>query len=45
MLLRTYLRHGAKVCGPPAVDRLFKTIDYFVVIDADNMAQRDAFFE
>ncbi|MDX1502969.1 MAG: GNAT family N-acyltransferase [Thermoanaerobaculia bacterium] len=45
MLLRTYLRHGAKVCGPPAVDRLFKTIDYFVVIDAATMSQRDAFFE
>ena len=27
-LLRTYLNLGAKICGPPALDRSFKTIDY-----------------
>lgn len=32
-LFRTYLRFGAKVCGPPAIDRLFKTIDYLVIFD------------
>jgi len=32
-LFRTYLRFGAKVCGPPAIDRLFKTIDYLVLFD------------
>lgn len=32
-LFRTYLRIGAKVCGPPAIDRAFKTIDYFVLFD------------
>jgi putative hemolysin len=32
-LFRTYLRYGAKVCGPPAIDRLFKTIDFFVIFD------------
>jgi len=46
-LLRTYLRHGAKVCGPPAIDRLFKTIDYFVLFDVDEMPRRmfQTFFE
>ena len=32
-LFRTYLRYGAKVCGPPALDRHFKTIDYLVLLD------------
>jgi putative hemolysin len=36
-LFRIYLRHGAKVCGPPAIDRLFKTIDYLVIFDVDAM--------
>jgi putative hemolysin len=33
-LFRSYLRFGAKVCGPPAIDRQFKTIDFFVLFDA-----------
>jgi putative hemolysin len=33
ILFRTYLRYGAKVCGPPAIDREFKTIDFLVVLD------------
>lgn len=32
-LFRLYLRYGAKVCGPPALDRFFKTIDYLVLLD------------
>ena len=32
-LFRTYIRYGAKVCGPPAIDRFFKTIDYLVLLD------------
>ncbi len=36
-LFRIYLRHGAKVCGPPAIDRQFKTIDYLVIFDVDAM--------
>lgn len=32
-LFRTYLRFGAKVCGEPAIDRSFKTIDFFVLFD------------
>ncbi|MEM6455147.1 MAG: GNAT family N-acyltransferase [Acidobacteriota bacterium] len=39
-LFRTYLRHGALVCGPPAIDRLFKTIDYLVVFDVQAMDER-----
>ena len=46
-LFRTYLRFGAKVCGPPALDRAFKTTDFFVVFDADEMdaKTRRLFFE
>jgi putative hemolysin len=36
-LFRIYLRHGARVCGPPAIDRQFKTIDYLVIFDVDAM--------
>jgi putative hemolysin len=38
-LFRAYLRFGAKVCGPPAIDRQFRTIDYFVVCDTDELTQ------
>ena len=38
-LFRTYLRYGARVCGPPAIDRQFKTIDYLVVLDVDAMSR------
>ncbi|MEN3333598.1 MAG: hypothetical protein V7641_2963 [Blastocatellia bacterium] len=45
-LFRTYLRFGARVCGPPAIDRLFKTIDFLVLFDVEEMAEqwRRAFF-
>jgi putative hemolysin len=36
-LFRIYLRYGAKVCGPPAIDRFFKTIDYLVVLDVEEL--------
>lgn len=36
-LFRSYLRIGAKVCGPPAIDRVFKTIDFFVLFDLFEM--------
>jgi putative hemolysin len=32
-LLRAYLNLGAKVCGPPAIDRMFKTIDFLTWVD------------
>lgn len=39
-LFRIYLRHGAKVCGPPVLDRQFKTIDYLVLFDVEAMSER-----
>ncbi len=36
-LFRSYLRIGAKVCGHPAIDRTFKTIDFFVLFDLFQM--------
>jgi putative hemolysin len=46
-LFRSYLRFGAKVCGPPALDRAFKTTDFFVVFDVAEMdaKTRRLFFE
>lgn len=40
ILFRTYLRFGSKVCGHPAIDREFKTIDYFVLMDIDGLNHR-----
>ena len=36
-LLRTYLAVGAKICGPPAIDREFKTIDFLTLMDLDQL--------
>jgi len=36
-LFRIYLRHGAKICGPPALDWRFRTIDYFTLFDVEAM--------
>ena len=45
-LFRTYLRFGAKVCGLPAIDREFKTIDFLVLFDIAEMdeSSRRMFF-
>ncbi len=32
-LLRAYLTLGSKICGPPAIDRTFKTIDFLTWAD------------
>jgi putative hemolysin len=32
-LLRAYLTIGAKICGPPALDREFRTIDFLTMLD------------
>lgn len=32
-LLRAYLTLGAKICGPPALDPHFKTIDFLTLLD------------
>lgn len=39
-LFRTYLSIGAQVCGPPAIDRQFKTIDFLVMFDIRQMSAR-----
>jgi putative hemolysin len=37
-LLRAYLTIGAKICGPPALDRQFKTIDFLSVLDLEALS-------
>ena len=46
-LFATYLRYGSVVCGPPAIDRQFKTIDYLVLLDVESLDEstRRLFFE
>lgn len=39
-LFRIYLRHGALVCGPPAIDREFETIDFLVLFDIAAMDEK-----
>ena len=34
-LLRAYMSIGAKICGPPALDRGFKTIDFLTLLDLE----------
>ena len=36
-LFGLYLRYGAKVCSEPALDRHFKTIDYLVLFDLQDL--------
>jgi putative hemolysin len=44
-LFRAYLRFGVKVCGPPAIDRDFQTIDFLILYDRhDNNAETARFF-
>jgi putative hemolysin len=39
-LFEIYLRYGGKVVGPPVVDREFKTIDFFVLFDVEDLSER-----
>ncbi|HJL19710.1 MAG TPA: GNAT family N-acyltransferase [Sandaracinaceae bacterium LLY-WYZ-13_1] len=39
-LFASYLSLGAQVCSEPAVDRDFKVIDFFVVLDVERMDPR-----
>jgi putative hemolysin len=39
-LFRTYLRYGAKICGAPAIDREFKTIDFLMLFDLESLDER-----
>ena len=36
-LLRAYLSVGARICGPPALDRRFGTIDFLTLVDLDSL--------
>ena len=36
-LLRAYLALGAKICGPPALDQQFKTIDFLTLLDLQTL--------
>lgn len=39
-LFRAYLDISAKVCGPPAIDREFKTIDFLTLVDLAKLPER-----
>ncbi len=39
-LFQSYLKLGAKVCGPPAIDYAFKTTDFFVLLDTNELQPR-----
>lgn len=36
-LLRAYLAMGARICGPPALDCEFRTIDFLTLLDLENL--------
>lgn len=36
-LLAAYLSIGARICGPPAIDREFKTIDFLTIMDLQTL--------
>jgi putative hemolysin len=39
-LFRAYLEISARLCGPPAIDREFKTIDFLTFMDLERMPDR-----
>lgn len=39
-LFRAYLDVSARLCGPPSIDRAFRTIDFLTVIDLKNIPDR-----
>jgi putative hemolysin len=39
-LFRAYLDISARVCGPPAIDRDFKTIDFLTLVDLQAIPER-----
>jgi putative hemolysin len=40
-LLRAYLTVGAQICGPPALDKAFGTIDFLTLLDLENLSARN----
>jgi len=41
-LLRAYLAIGARICGEPAIDREFRTIDFLTLLDLQTLHPRVA---
>lgn len=39
-LMRMYMDYGARVAGPPAIDRAFKTIDFLALFDMNTISPR-----
>jgi putative hemolysin len=39
-LFRAYLENSAHLCGPPAIDREFKTIDFLTLMDLQHLPDR-----
>lgn len=39
-LFRAYLDISARICGPPAIDREFKTIDFLTMVDLVGLPER-----
>jgi putative hemolysin len=39
-LFRAYLNISARLCGPPAIDREFKTIDFLTLVDLRRIPER-----
>ena len=41
-LFATYMTIGAKICGAPAMDREFKTVDFLTMLDLESVPRRVA---
>lgn len=39
-LFKGYIRLGGRICGDPALDRDFGTIDFFILVDIDRVPER-----
>lgn len=39
-LIKGYIRVGSKICGIPALDMVFGTVDVFILFDRDNITEK-----
>ena len=39
-LMHLYLTYSSKICGTPAIDRQFKTIDFFTIFDQHAVSKK-----
>lgn len=39
-IFKGYLRLGGRICGDPAIDREFGTIDFFIMVDITQLPER-----